>query len=86
MTEGTPTVSGANLRLVITATDADGDTLHYHMVLPSSWSGAEVLLDGKDSGVFELAVPDGDWGLIGIAYDNVNNLNDAAGMYLVVSR
>ena len=68
---------------MITATDPDGDTLHYQMVLPA---GVQLLLDGRDTGVYELAVPTGTWGLIGIVYDNVNNLNDLAGMYLEVTR
>lgn len=86
MVEEFPTAPGANLRLVITATDADGDTLHYHLVLPSSWSGAEVIVDGRNTGVYELAVPAGTWGFVGLVYDNVNNLNDIVGAYMTITR
>jgi hypothetical protein len=85
MVQEAPSAPGANLRLHITATDPDGDTLHYKLVLPSLWSGAEVLIDGNASGVYELAVPPGTWGLIGLVYDNVNNLSDLAATYLVVT-
>ncbi len=86
MVEEPPTAPGANLRLVITATDPDGDTLHYHLVLPSSWSGTEVIVDGNSTGVYELAAPAGTWGFVGLVYDNVNNLNDIVGTYLTITR
>ncbi|MCX7830877.1 MAG: hypothetical protein N2445_07455, partial [Acidobacteria bacterium] len=86
ITEEAPTIPGANLRLVITATDPDGDALHYYLVLPSLFSGAEVLKNGKDDGIYELAVPSGTWGFIGLIYDNVNNLNDIVGTYKTATR
>jgi hypothetical protein len=60
-------------------------------VAPSAWGtpaypGTEVLVDGMHTGRYELQVPAGTWGLILLAYDNVNNLNDIAGVYLPVSR
>lgn len=86
MIEEAPTLPGANLRLVITATDPDGDTLHYYLVLPSLFSGAEIIKNGKDDGIYELAVPAGEWGFIGLVYDNINNLNDIVGTYKTATR
>gem|GEM_PF-1288860 len=88
------TAPGANYCFQANATDADGDPIRYKLVVPSLWTdsawpyqGHEVLVDGRVTGRYELQVPIGDtWGLILLAYDNVNNLNDITGVYLEVTR
>jgi hypothetical protein len=88
MVEESSTVPGANLRLVVTATDPDGDTLHFHLATPDAFAaaGGRVLVDGSTTGSYELWVPSGTWGFVGLAYDNVNNLSDIVGTYLKVTR
>ncbi len=93
-----PVVSGctdplANYCFQVNASDADGDTLHYKLIVPELWtdsafpySGNEVVVDGHDTGYFELSVPSGTWGLIILVYDNVNNLNDVRGTYIEVTK
>ncbi|MEJ5165978.1 MAG: LamG domain-containing protein [Thermoanaerobaculia bacterium] len=83
----------ANYCFQINATDPDGDTLHYKLIVPSLWAdshypyvGNEVLIDGKDTGIYELKVPSGHWGLIMLVYDNVNNLNDIKGYYWEINK
>jgi hypothetical protein len=84
--EEIPTLPGANLRLKISATDPDEDTLHYYLVLPSIWAGSGVIKSGMDDGIWELNAPSGQWGFVGLAYDNVNNLNDIVADYIVITR
>ena len=75
---------GANYCFHIVGSDPDpADAVHYKLVAPA---GVAIVKDGLNDGIFRLNVPPGTWGLIGLAYDNVNNLNDIAGRYVEVTR